>query len=507
MSVRQGCHGSPSFPNPAPINPEIFRAYDIRGVVGQDLNSETVGRIGCAYATYMRRTQDVTRIVVARDNRPSSASLLQAFINGVRASGVHVTDIGLAPSPLLYYAAAAWAPSADGPNSDPAGPHTGNRNIGGGAVITASHSPAQMNGCKLLDRGGIPLSPSQIQDVGRLARAGDFDAPGPADRGALEHRDARSPYLDALALRFALPRPLHVVVDPGNGVATRTGPPALRRIGCTVDGINLDLDGTVPHPLPDPQDPSTMVALQQEVVRRGADFGIAWDGDGDRLGLVDEQGRRLDPDAILTLFARDLLSRHPGARVLVDVKTSLVAIRDIEAHGGVPVMGPTGHSLIKRKLRDEHFLLGGEAAAHYYFAEDWYGLDDAVYAACLVARILAAQDAPLSALFRGLPRLITSPELKLPCPDGQKFAVVGRVAGHLRTLAGDEHPLLEIDGVRADFGDGWALVRASNTGPVLSVRLEAETPARYEQIRELIWDLLRKEPSVTIPAGAGALPS
>ena len=470
------------------INPAIFRAYDIRGIVDEDLNPRTLDRIGRAYATYLRRTANVARIVVGRDNRPSSASLTQAFSDAVRATGLDVVDIGLAPSPLLYYAAAAWG-------------------IQGGAVITASHSPADMNGLKLLERGGIPLSPRQLQDVCALACSGDFDRAGRSRRGALESRDARTPYLAALAQRFPLPRRLNVVVDPGNGVATCTGPQALRGIGCSVAGLNLDLDGTFPHHLPDPQDASTMAALQREVVRRGADMGVAWDGDGDRIGLVDEQGRRHDPDAILALLARDLLTRHSGARILVDVKVSLVALRDIEAHGGVPVFGPSGHSLAKRKIRDEGLLLGGEAAAHFYFAEDWYGFDDAVFAACLLARILAEQDAPVSALFQGLPVFVTSPELRLPCPDDQKFAVVARIAAQLRTLSDAEHPLLEIDGARVDFGDGWALVRASNTGPALSVRLEAETPARYAEIRALIWDLLRQEPSVTVPPGTGALPA
>ena len=463
----------------APINPAIFRAYDIRGRAGDDLSPETVQRIGRAYATHMRRSYGVHEVVVGRDNRQSSVSLQGAFISGLQASGTDVVEIGLAPSPLLYFAAAAWG-------------------VDGGCNVTASHSPAHMNGLKLLERSGIPIAPEEIQAVRVLAQTGDFEC----GSGRLVRREARSEYLSFLSTRFPLTRPLKVVVDPGNGVAACTGPEALRRLGCEVTGLNLELDGTFPNHVPDPQVAATMAGLQDEVVRSGADLGVAWDGDGDRLGLVDETGHRYEPDAILALLARDLLGRRPGERILVDVKVSLSAIRDIEAQGGIPVFGPTGHSLGKRKMRDEGILLGGEGSAHFYFAEEFYGFDDAVYAACLIVDLLARSERKLSQHFAGLVSYVTSPELRLPCDDDRKLGVVDAVTEHFR----GRYPILEVDGARIDFGAGWALVRASNTEPVLSVRVEAETRERYASIGAELWEALSAYGKVTIPEALRLVP-
>ena len=454
------------------LNPHMFRAYDIRGVAGKDLTEPIAERVGRAYATLLRRSYGVDRAVVGRDNRPSSDELRDGLVRGLRASGVSVVDIGLSPSPLQYFAAASWG-------------------IDGGSNVTASHNPAQYNGFKLLERRGIPLSSEEIQEVRRIAEAGDFEE----GEGGLESREAIPEYVDLLASRFKLSRPLRVMVDPANAVATLTGPEALRRIGAEVQGINLELDGTFPAHLPDPQDPATMEGLREAVRESGADLGIAWDGDGDRMGLVDEQGVRHDPDAVVAIFARDLLSRHPGARILVDVKMSLTAVDDIRAHGGEPVFGPTGHSLVKRKLRDEGFLLGGEGSGHFYFAEDYYGVDDAVYAACLVARLLAEANQPASELFADLPRYVTSEEIKLASADDKKFGVVAKVVSHFR----EAYPVMEVDGARIDFGDGWALVRASNTGPVLTVRFEAKTQERQDEIREIVWEVLSRDPEVSLP--------
>ena len=460
------------------LNPHMFRAYDIRGVVGDDLNAEVAELIGRAYGTHLRRAYNVDQMVLGRDNRPSSESLRDGLAAGVRAAGVSVVDIGLSPSPLLYFAAAAWG-------------------VDGGANITGSHNPSRMNGVKMLEREGIPLAPAEIQTVRELADRRDFES----GQGARHERDPKPEYWDFLGRRFSLGRPLKVVTDSGNGVAALTGPQALRRIGCEVVEIYSELDGTYPHHLPDPQDPGTMTALRTAVLQHGADCGIAWDGDADRLGVVDEHGTRREADEILAVLARDFLTRHPGERVLIDVKTSLTAIRDIEARGGVPVFSPTGHSIAKRKMRDEGILLGGESSAHFFFAEDYYGLDDAVFGACRIAAMLAAGPQPLSTHFAGLPTLFTSPELMLACADGAKFRVADAVAGRFR----GRYPVLEIDGARIDFPGGWALVRASNTNAVLSVRIEAESPERYDAIRTTIWEALAEHPEVTIPVGTGQL--
>lgn len=460
----------------ATLNPQMFRAYDIRGRVRDDLTPVVAERIGRAYGTLMIRRYGVREVVVGRDNRPSSEGLRDGLVAGLRAAGVSVIDIGLSPSPLLYFAAAAWS-------------------VDGGVNVTGSHNPATMNGMKLLERRGIPLSADEIQEVRRLADSGDFEC----GAGALTTRDPKEEYWTLLSRRFALPRSLRVVADAGNGVAAVTGPEALRRIGCAVIGLYTDLDGSFPHHLPDPQEPATMTDLAAEVRRHGADFGVAWDGDADRLGVVDERGLRHEADALLALFARDLLARHPGERILVDVKISLTAIEEIRAHGGEPVFAPSGHSIIKRRMRDLGVRFGGEAASHFFFGEDYYGFDDAVFAACLLARIVAEGSQSLSAQFTGLRRFVTSPEIKLPCPDDAKFRIAADLAQRFRRL----YPVLEIDGARIDFGDGWALVRASNTTPVLTLRLEAQTRDRYDAIRSRIWAALAAYPEVTIPEQAG----
>jgi len=460
------------------LNPHMFRAYDIRGVVGDDLNPEVAELIGRAYGTHLRRAYRVDRMVLGRDNRPSSESLKDGVVAGARAAGVSVVDVGLSTSPLLYFAAAAWG-------------------FDGGCNITGSHNPSHMNGVKLLERKGIPLAPEEIQTVRDLAERGDFES----GAGGLEERDAKPDYWDFLAKRFSVGRPLKVVTDAGNGVGALVGPEALRRIGCEVVEIYSELDGAYPHHLPDPQDPETMNDLRAAVLEHGADCGIAWDGDADRLGIVDERGERREADEILAVLARDFLTRHPGERVLIDVKTSLTVVRDIEARGGVPVFSPTGHSLGKRKMRDEGILMGGESSAHFYFGEDYYGLDDAVFGSCLFAQMLGAGPEPLSSHFIGLPQLLTSPELKLPCADEDKFRVAAAVADRFR----GDYQVLEIDGARIDFPGGWALVRASNTNPDLSVRIEADSSERYDAIRTTIWEALAAHPEVTIPEGAGQL--
>ena len=473
-------------PQPPRLHSHIFRAYDIRGVVGADLDPEVAALIGRAYGTHLRRAYGVATMVLGRDNRPSSPSLRDGLVRGARAAGLSVIDIGLAPSPLLYFAAAAWG-------------------IDGGASVTGSHNPPHMNGLKLLERRGIPLAPEEIQTLRVLAESRDFES----GAGGLEERDPKPGYWDFLMRRFSPARRLKVVTDPGNGVAACTGPEALRRIGCDVVEIYSELDGTYPNHLPDPQEPATMEALRAAVLEHGADCGIAWDGDGDRLGVVDERGRRREPDEILAFLARDFLGRHSGARVLIDVKCSAMVVRAIEDAGGVPVFAPSGHSLGKRKMREEGVRFGGESSGHFYFGEDYpgldYGIDDAVFGACVVAELLARGPAPLSAHFEemraGLPRLITSPELKLPCPDADKFSVAAAVAKRFR----GRYPVLAIDGARIEFPGGWALVRASNTTPVLSVRLEAESAERYDAIRATIWEALAEHPAVTIPEGAGQL--
>ena len=458
------------------LDPHIFRAYDIRGIAAEEFTPAVAERLGAAFATYLRRRFDGRRIAVGRDSRPSSPALYDALIAGARGAGVDVTAVGLSPSPVVGFAAAAWG-------------------LDGAVNVTASHNPIEFNGAKLVQRGASALLPEEIQEVRRLAESGDLDH----GRGALDERDPKPEYLALLAERFRLARPLTVVADPGNGVATLTGPEALRRIGCDVIGLYTELLEGFPNHVPNPQDPQTMVQLCAAVQEHAADGGFAWDGDGDRVGMVDERGVRYDADWLVALLARDVLTRHPGARILLDAKTSLSAIRDVRAHGGDPVLTPTGYSLLRRRIEAEKILFGGEASGHIVFAEDYYGIDDGVYAACAAAKILAAESRPLSAHLAGMQRLVTSPEIMLPCADEAKFRVAAAITERLRAAA----VAVDADGTRIDFGDGWALVRASNTNPVLSIRMEAEDRDRYEVIRSRVFQVVTEHPEVTLALDFG----
>ena len=459
------------------LNPHIFRAYDVRGVAGDDLTPDVAQLIARAHGSFLRRHFQAESVIVGRDSRPSSPGLYEAVLAGLRETGLHVTAIGLAPSPLLYYALHHWG-------------------LHGGIVVTASHNPVQFNGLKLLREQAMPLLPDEIQDVRRLAQTRDFVA-GEAVPPPVE-RDPGPDYLAMLRRRFKLARPLRVVVDPGNGVATLTGPAALQACGAQVVGLYTELLEGFPNHLPDPQEPGSMRDLAARVLAERADLGFAWDGDGDRVGLVDEQGRRYDPDWIAALLARDLLSRHPGASILMDLKSSRSPIDDVRAHGGRPILARTGYSIFRRRMREDGILFGGEASGHMIFAEDYPVLDDGVFAACAIARIVSAQPRPLSAHFAGMRRYVTSSEIKLPCDDAHKFRIADEIAAAFR----DGYQTLEVDGARVEFPDGWFHLRASNTNPYLSLRIEAETRDRYDAIRDLVWHALAAHPEVTLPEGA-----
>ena len=393
------------------LNQQIFRASDIRGLVEKDLTIGTSRLIGSAYGTYLQNAYKVNRAIIARDNRPSSKPLCEALMQGMCDTGVSLIDIGLAPSPLLYFAAALWE-------------------IDGGAVVTASHLPAEFNGYKLLGPGGLALEPQEIQEVFHLADRRKFIY----GKGTIQVNDILSQYLETLAIRFSLPRKIRIIADPGNGVASLTGPQALRKIGAEVITINGELDGTFPVHIPNPQIPETMKALADMVLQHNADLGIAWDADGDRLGIIDERGIRHESDEILTLFAEDLLTRHPGAGIYVDVKISKSTTEMIQKYGGKPIMGPSGHSLVKRRMENDGLLLGGEGSGHIFFAEDYYGFDDAVFGACALAHIVARDDRPLSQYFAKYPCYVTSPEYRLPCSDTEKFAISDAIREHFHTI-------------------------------------------------------------------------
>ncbi|HXH82726.1 MAG TPA: phosphomannomutase/phosphoglucomutase [Candidatus Tectomicrobia bacterium] len=454
------------------LNPHIFRAYDVRGRVGVDITPDVFRQVGRAYATLIRRNAGTT-IAVGQDNRESSAGLKAAFVEGARAAGVNVVDVGLVTTPILYFATAHWK-------------------LDGGANITGSHNPVEYNGVKMVHPGAAPLTEDEIQGLRRTIERGDF-AEG---QGSLTTRSPREDYFDTVAALARPARRLRVVADAGNGIAGVYGPDLLRRLGCEVDELHCESDGRFPNHLPDPEDPANVVDLQARVLEARADLGLAWDGDADRVGVVDERGRRHEADLILALLARDLLTRHPGAKIVFDVKSSQALVDDIERHGGVPVMWKTGHSHLKRKMREDAILLGGEVSGHMFFAENYYGVDDGILAACKIVDIVSRHAGPASRLFDSIPHLHATPELKAQCPDDQKFQVIGEIARNLRT----RYRTIDIDGARVLFpGGGWGLVRASNTNPYLTLRFEARTEQEIEAMKRVIYDELRRYPFVSLP--------
>jgi phosphomannomutase / phosphoglucomutase len=455
------------------LNPHIFRAYDVRGRVGSDINPEVFGLVGRAYGTLIRGRHG-RRIAVGQDNRESSAGLKTAFIDGVRATGLDVVDIGVVTTPMLYFATAHWK-------------------LDGGANITGSHNPVDYNGVKMVHPGAAPLTEQEIQGLRESIERGAFAS----GAGGLTTRSPRDDYFDTVAKLVRLERPLKIVADAGNGIAGLYGPPLLRQLGCDVIELHCDSDGRFPNHLPDPEDPENVVDLQQKVVEVGADLGLAWDGDADRVGVIDERGRRHEADLILVLLARDLLTRHPGAKIVFDVKCSQVLVDDIRKHGGLPVMWKTGHSHLKRKMREDGILLGGEVSGHIFFGEGYYGVDDGILAACKLVEIAARHRGPISTLFDSVPHLHATPELKAPCPDGEKFRVIDELARDLKA----QFETIDIDGARVLFpGGGWGLVRASNTNPYLTLRFEAATEREIADMKRVIYDALRRYPFVTLPA-------
>jgi phosphomannomutase/phosphoglucomutase len=456
------------------LNPHIFRAYDVRGRLGADINPDVFRRVGAAYGTLLRRRGGRT-IAAGQDNRLSSAELKTAFVEGVRAAGVDVVDVGLVTTPILYFAAAHWR-------------------LDGGVTITGSHNPIDYNGVKMVWAEAAPLAEDEIQALRKLVECRDYER----GTGGLTTRSPREDYFATLAGLVALPRRLRVVADAGNGVAGLYGPELLRRLGCDVVELHCESDGSFPHHLPDPEDPENMVDLQARVVEVGADAGVAWDGDADRVGLVDERGRRHEADLILILLARDLLARRPGEKIVFDVKSSQSLVDDIRRHGGVPVMWKTGHSHLKRKMREDGILLGGEVSGHMFFAENYYGVDDGLLAAAKILEVAARFGGPLSRLFDSVPHLYATPELKAPCPDGEKFRIVAELARDLKR----RYETIEIDGARVLFpGGGWGLVRASNTNPYLTLRFEGRSEPEIEEMKRVIYDALRRYPVVTVPEG------
>jgi phosphomannomutase/phosphoglucomutase len=455
------------------VNPAIFREYDIRGIADTDLTDETIRAIGRAFGERMRE-KGQKRVAVGRDVRLSSPRIRSALVEGLRDQGADVVDVGEVPTPALYFAVLRLGADA-------------------GVMVTGSHNPIEYNGLKLSE-GISSLHGPDIQELGKRAATAGVRA----ERGRLETASVDDAYLDDLASRITLARPLKVVVDPGNGAASILGPKFLRRIGCDVDAIFAEPDGRFPNHLPDPTVPKLMESLMARVKAVGADLGIGFDGDADRVGAVDEAGRLLFGDQVLALYAADVLSRRPGSPIIFEVKCSQGLVEWIEAKGGKPIMWKAGHSLIKAKMRETKAPLGGEMSGHMFFADEFPGYDDALYGAGRLLRIVAAGKAGLSSLVDALPqsKYVSTPELRFDCTDASKFAIVDAVREHFRA----RYDVVDVDGVRVQFGDGWGLIRASNTQPVLVVRFEAKNRERLRAIAREVTEVLSRHSEVTIPA-------
>ena len=455
------------------LDPSIFRAYDIRGIVGTTLDAGVAELVGQAVGSLMRE-QDLTDIVVGRDGRLSGPELVAGLVAGLRKAGRNVIDIGMAPTPVVYFGAY-------------------HLRTGCCISVTGSHNPADYNGFKIVV-GGETLSGEAITDLHtRVAEDRLYTAPQP---GAVSERDIGDDYVRRIADDIQIARPLKVVVDAGNGVAGELGPRVLEAIGAEVVPLYCEIDGTFPHHHPDPSEPQNLVDLASTVQRFDADLGIAFDGDGDRLGVVTRDGESIFADRLLMLFAADVLERNPGAMIVFDVKCTGRLPGHVLRHGGSPLMWKTGHSLIKAKMRETGAELAGEMSGHFFFAERWYGFDDGIYAAARLLEILALDDDP-SAVLKALPSGVSTPEIKVPAPNGDPHAFIARVQAE---SAFDGARLSTIDGVRADWPDGWGLVRASNTTPVLVLRFDADSREALLRIQQTFREqLLAIDPGLALP--------
>jgi phosphomannomutase / phosphoglucomutase len=426
------------------LKPTIFREYDIRGVADSELLSPDVEQLGRGLGAYMRRHAG-PNVNLGRDCRLSSTRLRDALVKGLLASGCNVTDIGIVPTPVLYHSAQ-------------------NLNADGAIMITGSHNPSEYNGFKSVCGSGT-LHGEAIQEVRRIIENADFET----GAGTLRTTDAVTPYVNEVAAQFRLERRIKVVADAGNGTAGPVIHRIFEKLNVEVAELYFEMDGHFPNHHPDPTVPANLAHLIAKVRETGAQLGIAFDGDSDRIGAIDELGNVVYGDLLLLIYAREILSRKPGATFIGEVKCSQVMYDQIAKLGGNGIMYKTGHSLIKAKMKEEHAELAGEMSGHMFFGDRYRGYDDALYAACRLIEIVSKSGQPLSAQLAGVPKMVSTPEIRVDCPDEMKFDLVARVAEHFKK----QYKTIDIDGVRVIFPEGWGLLRASNTQPVLVMRFEA----------------------------------
>lgn len=444
------------------MNPDIFREYDIRGIAGKDILAQDAESIGKAYGSLLQR-QNRKIVSVGRDCRLTSEKFAERLIKGILSTGCDVIDIGVCPTPVLYFSIEHLS-------------------LEGGAMVTASHNPPEYNGFKLMS-GQDSIHSQGLQDVRMLIEKNDFVE----GHGTVTQKDVITPYKEFLVNNIKINHPIRVGIDAGNGTGGITALPVLKQLGCEVHDIYCDPDGSFPNHEADPTQKKNLTDLIKLVRDNNLDLGVGYDGDADRIGVVDKNGNVIYGDQLIVIYAREILQRNPGATFISEVKCSMVMYDDIKKHGGNAIMWRTGHSLIKKKMKEENAALAGEMSGHMFFKDRYLGFDDALYATCRLLEIMADTGLGVDELIQDLPKTFTTPELRVDCPDSIKFDVVAKIVKEFKA----KQEIIDIDGLRAVYKDGWGLVRASNTQPALVLRFEALSEKRLAEIRNEIETALK----------------
>jgi phosphomannomutase/phosphoglucomutase len=457
------------------MDTSIFRKYDIRGTVAGDnpqITPEIANLVGKALGTYLPKNFGTTNVFVGSDNRLTSPGLRSAMIDGLASTGLIVTDIGQVMTPTVYFAAASFGEK------------------GAGVMITGSHLDTKYNGIKMA-YGKLALSGDQITDLLNIIQSGDFTT---GEGQTLEDMDMINTHMATIGGMVNFPRKLKVVLDAGNGLSGTYVYPLLKKLGLDVIGLYLESDGTYPNHLPNPEDPEMTVDLEKAVVEHEADLGLAFDGDSDRCGFIDNHGHHIAADRLLALLAKDVLTRHPGAYVVYDVKGSMALSDYIKKHGGKPLMWKSGHSLMKAKMNEVGSPIGGEVSGHLFYGDNYYGFDDAPLIALKTLEIISKSGQTISELFEDIPKLVATPEIIMSAADDRKFGIIDALTAGLDK----DYEVNTIDGARVNFASGWGLVRASNTQPAITMRFEAYTNAQLVEYMQIFRTQLAQYPDVDL---------